>query len=202
MRKKNISIALIFVICAPCFAQNKQQIDTLIKFDLSGLKENFDSIQQEAANLDETERLEIYDRYKKNVWIGGLINLLPGGFGSFIQNDHIGYGITWGGELLGLGAIDVGLSMFLISFLPVLPMAFEKRLQMIINGGALTQAGCFILVPFYLFGIIRAFYYPNAYNKKLKTALWPMPEPVTFSIIPSVNTAGNDVAVTVVSLMW
>jgi hypothetical protein len=52
------------------------------------------------------------------------------------------------------------------------------------------------------FGLVRAFYYPHAYNKKLKTALWPEPGSLTVSVLTSVNITGNGVVVTVVGLIW
>jgi len=203
MKKKNILIALIFVICVPSFAQKTQYIDTLITRELRGLNKNFATIQQEAASFDETERLEIYNQYKKNVWLGGLINvLLPGGIGSFYQGDYIAGGIIVGGELLGFGMFSVGTMMTFIPLIMVFPVLTEEGSRVIENGIIITTVGGVITVASYLFGIIRAFYYPHTYNKKLKAALWLESDSLKVSIIPSLNITGNDVVVTVLKLKW
>ena len=196
MRKKNILIALIFVICVPCFAQTNDRWMSMIKWDKD---DDFVSIQQEAVNLDETERLEIYNRYKKNVWVGGLVNLYPLGFGSMIQRDYIGHKITVIGEMVGLETVGVGFAMF---FSPLFFRFSPMSIEMMKYSVTLYQIGGFTAATFYLFGIIRAFCYPHSYNKKLKAAIWPEPKPATVSIIPSVNIIGGDVAVTVVNIKW
>ena len=203
MRKLNILIGLIFITCVPCFAQRNQDIDSLIKWDLRGLNENFNLIQREAANLNETERLEIYNQNKKSVWIGGLINILPpGGIGSLIQGDYISGGITMGGELIGLGIFSVGAIMAFVPAIMVLPMFTDEGLRTIENGMIMMTAGGITAAAFHLFGIIRAFYYPHAYNNKLKTALWTETNSLTFNIIPSVNITENDIEVTLISIKW
>jgi len=200
---KNIPIILFFVICAPCFAQIEQDINTLIKKDLPGLKKNFDSIQLEAAGLDETERLAVYNRHKKSEWVGGLINIFaPGGAGSFYQDDYVGGGIVLGGELLGLGTFFVGSMMFFIPVITIFPLFTKEGLQMIETGNDLMIAGGVMFAASWLFGVIRAFYYPNIYNKKLKTSLWPEPDFLPVSIIPSVNITGNGVEIMLVSMKW
>ena len=51
-------------------------------------------------------------------------------------------------------------------------MLTEEGSRVIENGIIITIVGGVITVASYLFGIIRAFYYPHTYNKKLKAALW------------------------------
>jgi len=199
---RNIFIVLIFVVCIPCFAQENNDIDTLIKKDLRGLTQNFDSIRREAANLDETERLDIYNWYKKSVWGGGLINLLPFGLGSFIKGDYVFGHIVRVGEILGVYTVGFGLIIPMIGVMMVFPILSGDLPRMIEYGEILMKTGGIIAGAFYLIGIIRGFYYPHAYNKKLKTALWLESDSSPVSIIPSVTITGNNTAVTLLSFKW
>ena len=195
-------------MCVPCFSQETQErqetqdIDTLIKWDLKGLNENFDTIQLETVNLDETERLEIYNRHKKNIWGRGLMSLIPYGIGSFINGDSVFGDIVMVGEILGGATAGVGAFICIIPFMWLITLFTGEASQIIETGATVMKVGGIIAGAFYLFGIIRGFYYPYAYNKKLKAALWPDSDSLTVSIIPSVDITENDIAVTLVSLKW
>jgi hypothetical protein len=202
MQYRNLFIVMLFAICIPCFAQEDQEIDTLIKWNLRGLTQNFDSIQQEAADLDETERLEIYNRHKKNVWGRGLMSLIPFGIGSFINGDFAFGGIVMGGEVVGGALIGFGAMMPIFGVIMVFPIFSGYLPRMIEFGKTLMMAGGITAGAFYLLGIIRGFYYPHAYNKKLKTALGLETVSSHVSIIPSVDIIGNNTAVTLISFKW
>lgn len=195
---------MLFMICVPCFAQIKHDIAPLIRRDLIGLKENFASIQLEAANLDETERLAVYNRHKKSAWAGGLINIFTlGGIGSYYQGDYVCGGIVLLGELLGTGMICVGSVMWFFPIIMIFPLFNSEGQRMVKDGLALYFAGGVTFAASYLFGIIRAFYYPHAYNKTLKTALWPgRDSSTTVSIIPSLNITRDGVEIMLVSLKF
>jgi hypothetical protein len=214
MQYRYLFIVMLFAICIPCFAQEDQDIDTpqdidtqqdintLIKRDLRGLTRNFDSIQREAANLDETERLEIYNRYEKNVWGRGVMGLIPFGIGSFINGDYAFGGIFMAGEAAGGALVVVGAMMPIIGVIMIFPILSGDLSRMIEFGETLMKTGGIIAGVFYLFGIIRGFYYPHAYNKKLKTALGLESDSSHVSIIPSVDIIGNKTAVTLLSIKW
>ena len=208
MQYRNIFIVLFFAIWIPCFAQENQDIqenqdvDTLIEWNLKGLTKNFNSIRREAANLDETERLEIYNRHKKNVWGRGLMSLIPYGIGSLINGDYAFGGIVLGGEVLGGALVGFGAMMPLFGIMMVFPIFSGDLSRMMEFGKTLMVAGGITAGVFYLFGIIRGFYYPHAYNKKLKTALLLESDTSPVSIIPSVDIIGNNTAVTLLSFKW
>jgi len=81
--KKLISIGFLFAVSAACFAQNDQNIDALIK---SGLNRNFEAIQREAADLDEAERLAIYNRNEmsKSLLFGAIAPFGAGNTGAMM----------------------------------------------------------------------------------------------------------------------
>jgi len=145
------------------------------------------------------------NQYKKSELAAVLLNLLPYGIGSFYQGDYLYGGIVLGGVALGATFVGVGISIGIAGLFLAIPLALGEDTQITqIEETIKTfmEVGGIIAGAFYLVGIIRALYYPQAYNKKLKAVLWPDSDSLTLSIIPSVNVAGNDIAVTLVSLKW
>jgi hypothetical protein len=165
--KRVTAIGLFFLISSTCFAENIEDIDALIR---EGLNKNFDSIREEATDLSETDRLEIYNQHKKSHLKGGLINVIPNllicnnfGIGNFIQGDTLSGVITLSGNLVGIGLLLYG-------------FADQRRIEQNLTGDIVPMSGFFVIGPivswaFSMFGTVRAFVYPVSYNDKLKTAL-------------------------------
>jgi hypothetical protein len=195
--KKITAIFILLLAGAACFGQDVNRINTLIK---ASLDKNFDAIQREAAEMDEVERLSVYNRNKIAPWEGGLINLFGPlviggianfGVGNFIQGDMLGGGITLGGNLVGIGVLITGVVKFYLA-----PVAYAR------NGGGrdwpaykdslvLMGLGAGTTVLFNLFGTVKAFMYPSAYNNKLKRALEV--EHMVLNIEPSIDISGQGV---------
>jgi hypothetical protein len=192
--KNIILIVLFFVTGVICFAQETQDFDTVEADTMenidalirSSLDRNFYAIQQEAAGLDEEERLEIYNQHKKDVWKGGLLNLIPFiGIGSGTQGDYLGMGIIITGQAIG-GLIVVGSGLAVVmSVIMIFPMLSSEYGQFIQNVDTAIKVGGITIGVFYLFGIARGFCYPAAYNRKLETAL--RIGKTTLDVEPSVN---------------
>jgi hypothetical protein len=106
------------------------------------------------------------------------------------------------GEAVGGGLVVIGAMMPIIGVIMIIPILSGDLSRMIKYGQTLMKTGGIIAGAFYLFGIIRGFYYPHAYNNKLRTALWLEEDSSPVSIMPSVNTSGNNTVVTLLSLKW
>ncbi|MDR0289422.1 MAG: hypothetical protein LBI06_00620, partial [Treponema sp.] len=153
--KKVFLTALFFATGIVCYAQEDAvDIDAMIK---EGLNKNFDSIQQEAADLDDEERLEIYDRHKMNVRTG-LFNLIPyAGVGSWIQGDKLGASFIIAGQVAGPVIAGIGLYMYLMPIIMIFPLFTPEGPQIMEAGLYTMAAGGIILGVSYLFGILRGF---------------------------------------------
>ena len=183
---------------AACFAQDNQEIDSLIK---SGLNKNFESIQRETADLGEDERLEIYSRNQLSKWLW-FGTLAPFGIGNFIQGDKAWGGMVLAGEVAGVGVLMAGAMMVLapIIFFPLALMNPEGSYKFIEKGSRVMLAGGITWAVFQMAGVIRAFAYLPAYNKKLQRAL--QLDTVAMSIEPSVNSTARGVELTLASLKF
>jgi hypothetical protein len=201
-------MGIFFFICTACFGQNTQEIDNLIKF---GLNKNFNLIQEEAANFEYTELLDIYDRHKKNLWlggVGGLVNLFPPlillpnfGIGNFIQKDCLGGTITLAGTVLGGGLLFLGISNWgVVVPFSVIPSGNTSNNNSNKIWPIVTITGGVIFYASSIFGIVRAVAYPFIYNKKLKTAL--NFNQTTVDIEPSLSITENGLNLTLVSMEW
>jgi hypothetical protein len=188
-----LSIALLFAVGAACFAQDDREIDMLIK---SGLNQNFKTIQQEAAGLDEAERLAIYNRNQMTKWLWFGV-LAPFGIGNFIQKDPLWGGMVLAGEVVGMGAFMIGAVMFWGPIVYIFPMFTPEGQRMMEIGMYLMPIGGITLILSEIAGITRAFTHLPAYNRKLRRAL--QLDTMTMSIEPSVNFTGHGVALTLVS---
>jgi hypothetical protein len=188
-----LSIGLLFAVSAACFAQDDRKIDTLIR---SGLNRNFAAIQQEAADLDEAERLEIYNRNQmtKWLWFGAVA---PFGIGNFIQKDPLWGGMVLAGEVIGMGAFITGAVMFWGPLMFIVPLFTTAGQRSMIVGSYLMPIGGITWLLSQTAGIVRAFTHLPAYNNKLRRAL--QLDTMTMSIEPSVSFTGHGVALTLVS---
>ena len=194
--KKAAVISIFLIISGTCFAQNIENIDTLIT---AGLDENYLAIQEEAANLNDKERAEIYYQYKKDNWLGGFVNLIPNllifnnfGIGNFIQGDEFGGTITLTGNLTGIGLVLYG-------FLD------QRRVNNSIRGDIVTISPFFIfgmifMEAFSIYGTVRAFIYPITYNNKLRTAL--QFDQVTVDIEPSLSVTNKNYELTLARITY
>jgi len=195
-KRKVIYICLLFSVSAACFAQDDGQgdmeIDMLIK---SGLYRNFEAIKQEAADLDEAERLEIYNRNQLSKWLL-FAAPAPFGIGNFVQGDKLWGGIVLTGEIIGIGLFTIGNIMLWGPLLTIIPMFTAQGQRAMEIGTYLIPAGMITAAVFYLSGVIRVFTHLPAYNKKLRTAL--QLDPITMSIEPSINIAGRGAELTLV----
>jgi len=192
--KTIICIGLLFAVSAVCFAQNDGEIDSLIK---NGLNRNFESIQREAADLDEAERLEIYNRNQMSKWLW-FAAPAPFGIGNFIQGDKVWGGVVLAGQVLGGGLLTAG-ALMTVGSLPLLPffVLFPKGYKMMEIGPYLMLGGGIAFAVSHIAGVIRAFTYLPAYNSKLRTDL--QLDTMTMSIEPSVNISMHGVELTLVS---
>ena len=189
---KVIYVCLLFLVGAACFAQDGREIDNLIK---SGLYKNFETIQQEAAGLDEAERLEIYDRNQLSRWLW-FAAPAPFGIGNFVQGDKLWGGLVLTGEVIGMGAFGVGCMMFFGSLVTIIPLLSPEGQRIIDIGMYLMPAGLITTAVSYASGVIRAFTHLPAYNKKLKTAL--QLDTMTMSIEPSISITRRGVELALV----
>jgi len=196
--KTIISAGLLFIVSAACFAQDGMEIGSLIR---NGLNRNFESIQREAAYLDEAERLEIYNRYKlnKGLWFAAPA---PFGIGNFIQRDNLWGGMVLAGEVIGGGLFAVGCMMFFVPLVTVFPIFTTEGQNAVDIGMYLMPIGGAIAVVSHLAGVIRAFTYLPAYNKQLRTALQLDTITVSMSIEPSVNVSRYGVTLTLFSVSF
>jgi hypothetical protein len=130
--------------------------------------------------------------YKKNVLRGGLLNLIPfAGVGSWAQRDYLGGGITVWGQVAGAVTFVVGTFMFIIPIIMIAPILSSEGQQFMENGMTTMAVGGITTGVFYLFGIVRGFCYPAAYNRKLETALYG--GKAKLDVEPSVNITGRGV---------
>ena len=188
-----ISVGLLFAFGAACFAQENTDIDKLIR---SGLNKNFEAIQREAADLDAAERLEIYNRNQMSKWLW-FAAPAPFGIGNFIQRDKLWGGMVLAGEVLGGGLFVTGYFMFFIPLLTIIPMFTTEGQRAVEIGYYLMPIGGIIAAASHLAGVVRAFTYLPAYNKKLRTAL--QLDTRTMSVEPSVSVGRHGVVLTLVS---
>ena len=194
--KKIPVIGMLILASAACFGQDANRINTLIK---ASLDKNFGAIQQEAAGMDDVERLTLYNRNKMAPWEGGLINLFGPlaiggianfGVGNFLQGDMLGGGITLGGNLVGIGVLIAGIVKF--SLVPThYREAGQRDSPAYTDSFILMGIGAGTTVFFNLFGAVKAFMYPASYNSKLKRALDV--EHMVLNIEPSLDITGQGV---------
>ena len=191
-----ISIGLLFAVGAACFAQNNYEIDRLIR---GNLNRNIKAIQEATADLDEVERLEIYNRYQRSklLWIGALA---PYGIGNFIQKDPGWGAMVLAGEVIGTGVVFVGAMMFMLPIYSFFGMFTKEGQQSIMMGPYVMLAGSVIIGVAQLAGVIRVFTHVPAYNKKLRKAL--QLDTVTVSVEPEVNVTGHGVGLTLASVTF
>jgi len=193
IKKIGIVIGLFFIISGACFAENTEGLESTESIDAlirAGLNKNYDSIREEAASLNETERLEIYKRNKKNYFTGGLVNLIPNiffwhnfGIGNFIQGDKIGGFVTLAGNLAGIGVLIYGFAD---------QARIERNLTAdddMVPTSAFFLIGPMISYVFSSFGTVRSIVYPISYNNKLKKALQIVQ--VSVNIEPSLYITGK-----------
>ena len=191
-----IGLSLLFALSAACFAQNDREIDALIR---SGLNQNFEMIQREAAGLDEAERLEIYNRNQLSKWLW-FAAPAPFGIGNFIQGDKLWGGMVLAGEALGVGLFATGFVMFFVPVITIIPLFTVEGQRAVDIGMYLMPIGGAIAFVSHMAGVIRAFTYLPAYNKKLRTAL--QLDTITMNIEPSVNVTRYGIALTLVSAAY
>ena len=204
---KKIPVVFILMMAnAACFGQNDNRINPLIK---ASLDKNFSAIQREAAEMDDVERLAVYNRNKMAPWEGALINLfgplIIGGIanfgaGNFIQGDMLGGGITLGGNLAGIGVFVTGAVKFWTASAAGDRAAEGRDWPAYTGSFILMGIGAGTTVLFNLFGVIKAFTYPAAYNAKLKRAL--AVEHLALNIAPSLDITGQGVHLTLVSIQF
>jgi len=200
--KKALIAGMFFGVCTICFAQNTQSIDVLIN---EGLNKNSYLIQEELASFSVDERLDIYHQYRKNVWLGGLINFIPPlfllpnfGIGNFIYKDYLGGIITLTGTVLGSGMLLSALNFgdLFDSSEPNNTSYNNSRqiwMTVLMSGGIIFYASS-------IFGIVRAITYPISYNNKLKTAI--NIDQIAIDIMPSLLITENGLNLVLVKMEW
>jgi hypothetical protein len=188
-----------------CFAQNVSEYNRIDQLLKGGLKNsNLAAIQEGAANLDEVERLRLYNNHKlldDSMWLGVALDFFVGwGIGNFVQRDYLGGGITLGGHVAGLACMIVGL----VKVYSTLDNAaygsstsitdvYYEFLGFYIAGGVISLGS-------QIFGLVRAFTFPSSYNNKLKKAL--QVQGLVMNIEPSINITGQGLELALVNLKF
>ena len=130
-----------------------------------GLDDNFKPISESSKNLSAVNKERIYLRYKKKDQVlGCLFNIFPGyGIGSFYQGDTRGglYSLAFTG--VGIGFYIAGIAQATTSNAG--EPEFNGRAEMYLTTGAI------ILVVGFVYSAVRAYNYPDSYNRKLGDAL-------------------------------
>ena len=200
--KKIIITSLFLVIGTASFSQDAGVSDALIVDALirKNLNKNFESIQQKAYSLSDSERAFLYNQHEMkwqagvgiNCAISYMLMMSNFGIGNFYQGDYVGGYITLIGSITGAGLAFIGL-------LGSTTSADSSRDSS--SGSSYSNWGPVILVggvTLYLssgiFGIVRAYFYPQSYNKKLKESLH-ISKAVTYDIAPefAVTPKGADI---------
>ena len=152
MKQKIIAIVVFFAVSVfPAFADDNPVAKASMLIE-SGLFANEYSIMQIAKDIGSSDRLMLYQRYKKDdAIVGFLLNLVLGvGIGSYVQGDTQGGTIGLVGELGGVALILVGYASY--------------------NGSLLTT-GSLLLIGTRVYEIIRPFTFVSLYNSRLSAAL-------------------------------
>jgi hypothetical protein len=192
--KKGIMIFALLLAGGFCFAQTSEGFSRVNSLLRSGLNKNYSAIQAESFNLDEAERLRLYNAYdmgSDKMWIGAGLNFFVGfGVGNFYQKDYLAGGITLGGTVAGLGLLFGGYAVFVNELVNTVSgssstggrEALEKGLPLYIAGGL-------VLSTAQIFGLVRTFVFPSSYNNKLRNAL--NVQGLVLNIEPSLNITDN-----------
>jgi hypothetical protein len=175
--KKKIMGFLLMLAGGFCFAQTSNGyiiVNHLIKF---GLNKNFARIQQVASDLSENERLMLYEAHSigtEKMWAGAAIDFFIGfGIGNFYQGDYLSGGIALGGDIIGFGLGITGAYLATIGYAVSLISLFqsEETIQLLENGLYFLASGITVFLASRIFGLVRTFVFPSAYNNKLRNAL-------------------------------
>jgi hypothetical protein len=167
--KRKVIFLILLLAGSVCFAQESVEYGQVNSLLISGLNKNFDRIQNIAAQLNEAERIRLYNIHimkSDEMWIGAVLDFFVGfGIGNFYQQDYLGGGITLGGDIIGLGLLiaGYGLSLDAIST-GSLSQIFDVGLPLYVAGGLVISVAN-------IFGLVRTFTFPSSYNNKLRSAL-------------------------------
>jgi hypothetical protein len=201
MKKGAMFFALLLAggFCCAQTGESYARVNTMLR---SGLNKNFSAIQQEAYNLDEVQRLRLYDTHNmgsEKTWIGVALDIFLGfGIGNFYQKDYLGGGIALGCDLAGLGLFIGGYAVMINGIsagglLVGTMVGMYTALPLYISGGVVTFASR-------TFGLIRTLIFPSGYNNKLRNAL--NIRSVVMNIEPSLNITGSEYELTLVHFRY
>jgi len=160
--KRFVVFLFLLLMSASLFAQSEAagSVAGMIK---NGLFDNQDRIRQAAAALSPTEKMMLYDSYKKDQWMPFLLNLLVGaGVGSFVEGDTKGGAIALGGDLIGIGSLVLGMSTYSNA---IYSDPYTS------DGLGLMTFGYVALFATRIFEVVRPFTWTARYNSTLKESI-------------------------------
>jgi hypothetical protein len=210
--KKSILFFALLLAGRFCFAQTDENYARVNSLLQSGLNKNFFAIQQEAANLDEIQRLSLYNAHNiqsGKIAAGAALDFFLGfGIGNFLQKDYLAGGIALGGDLVASGLMLSGTAMLVVYPLFVFGATREDDDTAVYDDGMFKTAvtlmfsGGFVLLASRIFGLIRTFVFPSSYNNKLRTALNISDLTLTMNIEPSLGISDKGYELTLVHFRY
>ena len=123
-------------------------------------------VREKTAALPYQYRATLYEIYSSKwplLYMG--LNIFPG-LGSLIQKDYLGAGLELGGMFLGVIMMQYGIYQSYYSGYYSSSGYYYGNY----NTDMLT-AGTIVLTVFYLYGLVRPYFFASGYNRDLKEAL-------------------------------
>jgi len=154
--KKFFCMTLILLCTASVAFADESKVATISGMIKSNLFKNQDQIKALSEDLNTTEKMALYDRYKKDQWGPFALNLLLGaGIGSFIEGDNTG----------GLIALVADLSGWAALIMPEVVSLYSDTKYL------LEAVGYVVIIGSRIFEIVRPFWYTAKYNSTLQDSL-------------------------------
>ena len=186
--KKNLflrgSLILVLLMIAVSFVPAQEfKSNTFLEVDnllYQGLFENEFAIEEWSAYLERQERIELYEKHKKDFVVPCAMNFFGNyGVGSFYQGDTKGGWVLFSGCVAGDVMIVLGYNMIFSSALNVETVTYDdysdttgdSYTEKIFAGFLCAAGGVLLKESFRLGGAIRAKCYADKYNNTLKCAL-------------------------------
>jgi len=139
---------------------------TLIEHQKFRSTRNKAFVREKTASLPYRYRATLYEIYSAKwplLYMG--LNVFPG-LGSLIQRDYLGAGLELGGMFLGVIMIQYGIYQSYYSGY----YSSSGYYYYSYNTDMLT-AGAIVMTVFYLYGLVRPFFYASGFNRDLEEAL-------------------------------
>jgi hypothetical protein len=202
--KKGAALFALLLAGGVCFAQNISDYNRVNQLLRKGLgSSNLAAVEEGAVNLDEAERLRLYNNHRirdDKMWAGAALNFFLGfGIGNFYQRDYLGGGVTLGGDIVGAALIITGVVKIAKIYAAGLTGGYTG-ISDEYDAVAYYSVGSIICAGANLFGLVRTFVFPAGYNNRLRNAL--QVQGLVMNIEPSIHITGQGVELALVNLKF